>query len=114
MKLGIVGSRDFDDEEFIFETIKLYGIKNIDLIVSGGCKGPDLIAEKFAKENNIGTLIFKPDWKKYGRAAGPIRNKSIIENSDELLVFWDGKSKGTLSSIQLAQTKKIKIQIKYI
>lgn len=50
-----------------------------------------------------------PDWKAYGKSAGPKRNKQIVEYSDLIIAFWDGKSKGTLSSIQFAKelTKKL-------
>jgi hypothetical protein len=44
-----------------------------------------------------------PDWAKHGRAAGPIRNKLIISDADYVIAFWDGKSTGTLSSINIAK-----------
>lgn len=76
--------------------------------MSGGAKGADSLAERFAKENNIETMIFPADWDKYGKNAGYIRNKDIISNSDIVIAFWDGKSKGTKISIDLAkQSSKI-------
>jgi hypothetical protein len=45
------------------------------------------------------------DWAKYGPAAGPIRNKEIIDACDVVIAFWDGKSKGTANSIKLAKCK---------
>jgi len=72
-------------------------------IVSGGAKGADTLAEQFAKENNLPVKIFKPDWAKYGRGAGPVRNKQIVEYADKVIAFWDGESKGTKSSIDLAE-----------
>lgn len=98
MKLGIVGSRDFNNY-LEFQVAVLPFLSNITEIVSGGAKGADSLAERFAVEHNIKMTVFKPDWNKYGRSAGMIRNKDIVENSDFVLAFWDGVSKGTKNSI---------------
>lgn len=102
MRVAVIGSRSFNDYELVkkvLDTIK----DSITLIVSGGCKGADLLGERYAKENNIETLIFLPEWDKYNKAAGYIRNKLIIENADLVIAFWDGKSPGTQHSFKLAK-----------
>ena len=38
----------------------------------------------------------------YGRSAGFKRNALIVAESDEVVAFWDMKSKGTKSTIDLA------------
>lgn len=85
----------------------------IDLIISGRAKGADMLAERYATENQIPTLIFPPDWEKYGRSAGVIRNKDIIKNCDMVIAFWDGQSTGTAHSLQLAKKYKKKSLIYY-
>lgn len=100
MKVAVIGGRDFNS--YILAKEILDEIDGIDLIVSGGALGADTIGEQYAKDNNINTLIFKPDWKKYGKGAGFARNKDIINNSDIVVAFWDGKSKGTRNSIDTA------------
>ena len=110
MKAAVIGSRTFDDYCLLKKTLdELY--PQIDLIVSGGASGADSLAERYAKEEGIRTLIFKPDWKKFGRAAGMIRNKDIVENSDIVIAFWDGVSRGSKNSIDYAikLNKKLKI-----
>ena len=110
LKIGIVGSRNFNDYKLLKETLDEY-IEDVFLIVSGGAKGADSLGEQWAKENNIKTLIHKPEWKKYGKSAGFVRNELIINDSDIVIAFWDGLSKGTKHSINLAkkQNKKVKI-----
>lgn len=100
MKVAVIGSRIFDDYELVKETLS-----NIDitLLVSGGAKGADSLGERYANENNITTLIFKPDWKKHGPAAGPIRNTDIVNNADTIIAFWNGESRGTKDSITKAE-----------
>lgn len=101
MKIAIVGSRNFKDYDLLKDIMQGY---EPSAIVSGGATGADLLAEKYAKESGIKLVIFKPNWKRYGRAAGPMRNKKIVEASDMTVAFWDGKSRGTLSTITI--TKK--------
>jgi len=100
MKVAVIGSRSFNDYELVKETLKHYAIT---LLVSGGAKGADSLGERYANENNIQTLIFKPDWEKHGRAAGMIRNTDIINNADTIIAFWDGESKGTKDSLTKAE-----------
>jgi hypothetical protein len=101
MRVAIIGSRNFNNYELVVDTLKEYE-NNITLIVSGGAKGADTLGERWAKEKNKEVLIFHPDWNKYGKSAGIIRNKDIIENSDIVFAFWDGISKGTKNSIDLS------------
>lgn len=114
MKAAIIGSRSFNNYDLVLETLLEYE-NTITLIVSGGAKGADTLGERWAKEKNKEVLIFYPEWDKYGKSAGFRRNKDIIENSDIVFAFWDGVSKGTKSSIDLANklNKELKI-IKWI
>jgi hypothetical protein len=100
MKVAVIGSRGFDDYELVKTTLSPFQIK---LLVSGGANGADSLGERYAKENNIETLIFKPDWKKHGAAAGVLRNTYIVNNADTIIAFWDGESKGTKDSITKAE-----------
>ncbi len=48
--------------------------------------------------------IIRPEYDKFPAKSAPIiRNETIVKMSDILLAFWDGKSKGTLSTIKLAR-----------
>lgn len=102
MKLAIIGSRTFQNSSIIFK--ELDPIKDkITLVVSGGAQGADILGEKWAKGNNIPTLIFPANWEKYGKRAGYIRNEDIIKNCDCCIAFWDGKSNGTKHSLSLCE-----------
>ena len=99
-KVAVIGSRTFDNYKLLKETLDSL---KIDLIVSGGAKGADSLAEQYAKENGIETIIHQAEWEKFGRKAGPIRNEYIIRDSDIVVAFWNGKSTGTYHSINLAK-----------
>ena len=105
--MGVVGSRDFEDAELMDFVLGEYLIEtNGDLIiVSGGCRGADQEASIWAQQQHplIPREIYWPDWEKHGKAAGFILNAEIVKASDEILAFWDGKSKGTQHTISLAK-----------
>lgn len=108
MRLAIVGCRNFTDyREFVSETHRFDFCE----IVSGGCRGTDKLAERYALEYGIPIVIFHPDWNKYGKAAGPIRNRQIVEYCDAVLAFWDGRSAGTKSTIVMARKAGKPIEI---
>ena len=109
MKLAIVGSRSFFNFEVFKETLEDYLDKNKifpTLIISGGAGGVDSLAELWAKDMNIPTQIFKADWNKLGKAAGMLRNTTIINTADKVVAFWDGTSRGTQDSIKKAKVSK--------
>lgn len=66
-----------------------------DIICSGHCyKGGDRFAEVIAKEFNCPTMIFPADWKRYGKAAGFIRNTDIALRSNKLIACVAHDRKG--------------------
>lgn len=110
--LLIAGSRTFNDREtFNLVTREIIGGEPEITIVEGGAAGADSLARDFANENGLPVMEFKPDWKKYGRAAGPKRNDAmtafIKENGGAALYFWDEESRGTKQCISSAQKKGI-------
>lgn len=110
MKYAVIGSRTFDNYELMRTELDKY---DMTVIVSGGAKGADKLSEQYASERNIKTEIYKPDWT-LGKHAGFLRNKTIVDNSDVVVAFWDGSSKGTKNSIDYAtKTGKDVIIIRY-
>lgn len=69
----------------------------------GHCKGTDLMAERYAKEEGFAFEIYPADWKKYGKAAGPIRNRQMAETSDTVIAFVSKTASGTKNLIQNAK-----------
>lgn len=115
MKLAIVGSRDFTDYETMCSFIeKKFDLAEIDTIVSGGAKGADALAEKYARDNHLKLIVKPAEWNKYGRAAGPERNKLIVEEADAIVAFPTASSKGTRSTIKLAEDVGKRLEVLYV
>ncbi len=115
MKLAIIGSRDFKNYPLLKETVLKhfvgYDTKTCmevwpEEIVSGGANGADSLAKAFALEYGIPLKEFIPEWEKYGKRAGFLRNQDIVKRADWVLCFWDGQSKGSGNSLSIA--KKLK------
>ena len=114
-KIAVIGSRKnypTNPKEDIKKLLKLENLnKDQIIIVSGGAVGVDSIAEQWATEEGVEKLIFRADWKKFGKGAGYIRNHLIIENADIILAVWDGESRGTRHSLYLAKKSGKKIYL---
>ena len=103
MKVIIAGSRDFDDyallEKQCDELLVVYDDVEI---VSGGARGADRLGERYAGKRELPLRRFPTDWDQYGKRAGHVRNAEMARYADVLIVFWDGKSRGTSNMIDLA------------
>ena len=108
MKVAVIGSRNLN------VNMKQYLPHGISLIVSGGARGVDTLAEKYANAYGIAKLIFFPDYKRYGKVAPLARNKLIVDHADMVIAFWDGISRGTKYTIDYAnsQNKKVFVHTK--
>lgn len=111
MNIGVVGSREFPlgQKHLIVDFIN--SLPEDTLVVSGGAKGVDTWAVESAVANNLKWLIFWPDWDKYGKRAGFIRNQKIVDASDEIVAFWDGVSRGTMNTVRRAREAGKKVTI---
>lgn len=115
MIIGIIGSRSFNDYNMIEKIINKELNNNKELkIVSGGAKGVDTIAVYIAKKLNIDTEVIKPDFSNgYDVMQYHYRNDIIINMSDKIIAFWDGKSKGTKSVIDKCKVKGKQLEVYY-
>lgn len=90
MILGISGSRSLN-HPLPDELMPPY----IDKIITGGAKGIDLCARKYADDNHIIATEILPEYELYGIRAPLVRNDLIVKLSDMVYIFWDGKSRGS-------------------
>ena len=97
MKLLIAGSRSI--EEYDFEQ---YIPSETSMIITGGAKGIDMLAENYADKKRLSKLVLRPEYNLYGRYAPLKRNEKMIEICDTVLIIWDGRSKGTKYTIDYA------------
>ena len=84
-----------------------------EVLISGGAQGADSLAVKVARRvfKQVKLDIRRPEWKRYGKRAGVLRNLEMLERADAVVAFWDGKSPGTKQMIEATQRKRTPIQI---
>ena len=114
----IAGCRSFEDYSVAKKYIDMC-LKNIRkeykiIIISGGAKGADKLGERYAHANRMKCIYYYPDWEKYGKSAGPRRNLEMVKRADYVICFWDGKSRGTKSTVDFAGKLKKPLRIKRI
>lgn len=118
MRIVIAGSRNYKnfEEAEVFIRACLGELKKDTpfIFLSGGCAGADRIGEMFAAKNGYKIEKFPAEWERFGRAAGPIRNRKMAQTCDLVICFWDGKSRGTKSMISLAKEYGKPVKIKMI
>jgi hypothetical protein len=111
----VCGYRDWTDIESIEWQLRL--CVHMKVLIHGGARGADTIGGNFGKKlgSKVKVLEFKADWNKYGRAAGPIRNKQMLEEGlpDFVLAFHDDleSSKGTKHMVTLARKAGIPVKV---
>lgn len=113
-KLLIAGSRNFNDYGYLKKRIdKLIANwkKEEIIIISGGAKGTDTLAEKYAIENDLSFEVYPAEWEKLGKKAGMVRNIKMAESATHAAIFWDGKSPGTKHMIEISEENSVRTVI---
>jgi len=103
--IAFTGGRDFEDKKTFNRVLRI--VDHPDFVVIVGCcpTGLDKMVRDFFKEEAV---VFEADWHKYGRAAGPLRNKAMLSFKPEILIAFPGGT-GTEDCIRQAKKQKIPV-----
>ena len=78
-------------------------------MINGCAPGVDNICLEWAeamnradRDNQINIIRMPAEWNKYGKQAGYLRNAEMVSLGDCVLAFWNGASRGTKHTIDLA------------
>ena len=85
-----------------------------DEVITGGASGADTHAYECCKEDGFAVVKIEAKWWKYGRAAGPIRNREMLDKKPDLvLAFHDDleHSRGTLDTVTEAKRRGIEVRL---
>lgn len=108
MKCIIAGGRDYSvknsDWDLVKDIVRHYKITEI---VSGGASGADYFGECFAKKYGLELKKFNANWEKYGKKAGPIRNRSMANYTDYAILFPGGNGTESMIKEMKIHNKKI-------
>lgn len=108
MRILICGSRNWTDKARIRAIIQLLvqTYTNV-IIIAGECIGVDLMTKSIALEMNLTYHGYPANWNAHGKAAGPIRNRQMLEEGkpDMIVAFSDdiANSKGTKNMLSISK-----------
>ena len=111
----ICGDRNWTDAKSVATVLDQWN-KNtpISTVIHGAANGADTAGEQAAKLLRIPIESYPADWKQYGKKAGPIRNKQMLDSKiDYVLAFHDNidDSKGTKHMINIALKANVPIYL---
>lgn len=106
MKVLVCGGRNYNDPEAVYKALD--DIRP-SMIIEGGASGADCYAADWADANNVPLKTFPADWKTYGKSAGPIRNKRMLDKEmpDVVIAFPGGR--GTANMVKLAKEAGVRV-----
>lgn len=96
MKLIIAGGRNYRFSQADY--LELNRLDGVSEVITGGCTGADDDGQLWAEGHCINVRLFLADWKRYGKAAGPIRNRYMAQYADALAVFPGGRGTSNMVS----------------
>ena len=114
MNIVISGSGSFDDYKYfqsmINEHLRHRDKKGI-VLVAGDGYGTDSMTNTFASRYHYEFKEFLTDKTLSGKRASMQKNMQMLDIADEVIVFWDGRSKGAAHIIGQSLQRKIKIKV---
>lgn len=124
MRIIITGSRIYPDRDIVtHELDRVYdglGERELPLtVVHGGCPtGADLFAHEWCESHpeEVTELVYRADWEKHGKAAGPLRNQQMVAGGAALVLAFPlaGErklSRGTWNTVQRAWMAGLEVEV---
>jgi hypothetical protein len=94
VRVIIAGSREITDFSLVERAVEQSGFRP-SVVISGRCRGVDLLGERWARKHRVPLETFPAAWRLYGDAAGPLRNGVMVSVVEGLIVIWDGLDTGS-------------------
>src|SRR5690606_31819253 len=79
VKIIVTGGRDYQDLVTVRKVLSEYHQEPRPILVHGGARGADRMAAYVARELGWHVVAYPADWRRHGRAAGPIRNQEMAD-----------------------------------
>lgn len=105
----VTGGRDYDDWSMLQDVLRLI---DPDMVIQGGASGADKMAEEWATLNKKECITVHADWNKHGRAAGPIRNREMLDSFPLAITIAFPGGKGTADCVKASyERNRIILQV---
>lgn len=100
----VTGSRNLLDVGLVIEQLRRL---RPDRVIVGDCPtGADRIARDWCKRTDVTVEVYRADWSREGRSAGPLRNAAMVRRAKELgatVLAFPRNGRGTADCIRKAR-----------
>lgn len=112
-RILVCGSRYYADAKHIRRVLAEYLPDDLETdeptVMHGDCRGADKLAHDAAVDLGFWVEAHPANWKAHGKAAGPIRNRQMLDLRPELVIAF-GNGVGTRHTIAEASTRGIPVR----
>lgn len=105
MRVIVTGGRGYQDANAVYVALMNLRPRTV---VQGGASGADKHARDWCSVRGTHCVTFAADWKKHGKAAGPIRNQQMIDAGADLVLAFPG-GRGTADCVARAKAAGITV-----
>ena len=110
MNVLVCGGRDYKDWDKVMNTLAdIRRTRGIHVLMHGGAPGADSLADRWGRMANVEIEVYKADWGKHGRAAGPMRNTRMLKTGKPDLVVAFPGGRGTADMVSKARAAGVEI-----
>lgn len=107
MKVLFCGGRDFSDK---FKVLRVMKKVKPSLVITGGARGADTLADQVAEALGIPRVIYPANWKGEKKKAGFIRNQRMLDEAwPDLVVAFEGGN-GTADMVDRAERAGFRVE----
>jgi YspA, cpYpsA-related SLOG family len=104
------GGRNFDDRDMLNATLdRLSAERGFSLVIAGGARGADTMAEEWARTTGLPCTVYQADWEDLGRKAGPIRNQRMLQEGRPALVVAFPGGRDTAHMVSIARAAGVEV-----
>jgi hypothetical protein len=112
MKFLICGGRDWNDLGKV--RARMERLPKDSVVIHGDARGADRMAGSVGRSLGLLVEAFPADWTRHGKAAGPIRNRQMLDQKPDLVIAFHedlASSKGTLDCVSEARRRGIPVEV---
>lgn len=107
MRILVCGSRNYENAPFVHSVLRSYH-DHKPTIIHGDARGADEMADHAALMLGYDSEKYAADWRKHGRAAGPIRNRQMLDTNPDVVIAF-GTGRGTSDCVGEAERRGIAV-----
>jgi predicted Rossmann-fold nucleotide-binding protein len=110
MRVLVCGGRHFGDQRRLYAVLdQLHAERGFALVIAGGARGADTLAEEWAKAVALPCRVLLADWAGLSRKAGRIRNEQMLSQGQPHLVVAFPGGRGTAHMVGIARAAGLEV-----